>query len=124
VAKFTDSLRGYAFEIMRRDGFRCRYCGLDGRESFSNWLQLTEDHLLPKGHPERNNPDFRVCACQFCNVCDNRYFGYAEKRGLLFEQQTAEFLVEQRRPYVLETRKSYKEFWDAQVRGDTLEEEA
>lgn len=27
---FTDALRGYAFAVHKRDGFKCRYCGLDG----------------------------------------------------------------------------------------------
>ena len=42
---YTDALRGYAFEVIKRDGFRCRYCGLDERASFSNWLSLSWDHL-------------------------------------------------------------------------------
>lgn len=117
MPKFTDSLRGYAYETMIRDGFRCRYCGLDGTVSFENWLQLTEEHLLPKGHPLRNDREFIVCACNFCNVADNRYFDLAISRGLAFEDLTAEALIEQRRPYVERTRSSYRDFWEANVKS-------
>lgn len=116
MPKFTDALRGYAFETMLRDGFKCRYCGLDGTTSFANWLALSEDHLLPKGHPERNNREFIVCACNFCNTADNRYFDLALSRGLSFEGLTAEALIEQRRPFVERTRTSYREFWEREVR--------
>ena len=108
----TDSLRGYAFETMKRDGFKCRYCGLDGTASFANWLQLSEDHLLPKGHPDRNNRRFIVCACNFCNTADNRYFDQADKRGLVFDSKSPEEL---RRAYVLRTRESYRAFWEQNV---------
>jgi len=111
VAKFTDSLRGYAFETMKRDGFKCRYCGLDGTKSFQNWIALSEDHLLPKGHPDRDNRDFIVCACNFCNAADNRYFDQAETRGLNFTGLTQEQLIEQRRQFVERTRATYNEFW-------------
>lgn len=113
---FTDALRGYAFAVHQRDGFRCRYCGLDGTENFATWLSLSWDHLLPKGHPHRDDPDFIVTACLFCNTADNRYFDLAPKRGLQFDDLTPEQLVEQRRPYVEKTRESYRAFWEEQVR--------
>ncbi len=76
---FTDALRGYAFAVQKRDGFKCRYCGLDGTQSFGNWLSLSWDHLLPKGYSDRDNPDYIVTACMFCNTADKRYFDQAEK---------------------------------------------
>lgn len=115
MPEFDDALRGYAFETMKRDGFRCRYCGLDGTESFSNWLALSEVHLLPKDHPDRNNREYIVCACSFCNTADNRFFEQAAARGLKFEGMSTEDLVEQRRPYVERARASYREFWEIHV---------
>ena len=112
---FTDSLRGYAFAVHQRDEFRCRYCGLEGRSSFASWLSLSWDHLVPKGHPERDNPDFIVTACMFCNTADNRYFDNALKRGLSFEGLTPDELVAQRLPYVLKTRAAYEEFYNEHV---------
>jgi hypothetical protein len=58
MAKYTDSLRGYAFAVHKRDSFRCRYCGIDGTKSFDTWLTLSWDHLLPKGHPNRDKLEF------------------------------------------------------------------
>lgn len=117
MASFTDSLQGYAFPIHRRDSFRCRYCGLDGKESYDSWLTLSWDHLLPKAHPERDNSDFIVTACNFCNTADNRYFDLADKRGLKFVGMSPEELVSQRLPYVQATRESYRSFWDENVRA-------
>lgn len=108
---FSDSLRGYAFDVLKRDNFQCRYCGLDGRGSFQAWLSLTWDHLLPKGHPDRDNPDFIVTACAFCNCADNHYFLKADAYGLSFADKTPEELVKQRLPFVLKPRGEYKEFW-------------
>ena len=112
---FTDALRGYAFEVRKRDGFRCRYCGLDGTTSFTNWLTLSWDHLLPKGHPDRDNPEYIVAACFFCNVADNRYFDRATARGLTFVGLSRDDLVRQRMPYVERTRAAYREFWEQYV---------
>ncbi len=115
MANFIDSLRGYAYPVHKRDNFVCRYCGADGKQSFDVWLTLTVDHLLPKGHLERDNPDFMVTACHFCNTADNRYFDLAEQRGLKFDGLTPEELVAQRLPYVIRTRESYRQFWEANV---------
>lgn len=120
---FTDSLRGYAFAVHQRDGFRCRYCGLDGTATFAGWLSLSLDHLLPKGHAERDNPEYYVTACMFCNTADNQYFRHAEKRGISFDGKSPDELVEQRRPYVVSTRTSYQEFWHehvAQVENESM----
>ena len=115
MAGFTDALRGYAHPIHRRDDFRCRYCGLNGTSSFAAWLSLSWDHLLPTSDPRRNDPDYIVTACLFCNVADNRYFDLAEKRGLRFTGLTPDELVAQRLPYVEATRQSYRKFWDENV---------
>ena len=112
---FTDSLRGYAHPVHKRDGFKCRYCGLDGSESFENWIRLSWDHLLPTGHADRDNMNFIVTACMFCNIADNWYFKKAEERGLKFDGMIPEELVEQRKPYVLKVRKEYRHFWEANV---------
>jgi hypothetical protein len=71
--------------------------------------------LLPKNDPRREDPDYIVTACMFCNVADNRYFDLAEKRGLSFEGLTPDELVAQRLPYVEATRQNYRKFWDENV---------
>jgi hypothetical protein len=115
MAGFDDALRGYAFPVHQRDGFRCRFCGLDGTESFSNWLSFSWDHLLPKNHANRDDPAFIVTACMFCNTADNRYFDQAEKREISFDGLTPDQLIAQRLPYVMATRDKYREFWEANV---------
>ncbi len=118
MAKYTDSLRGYAYAIHKRDGFKCRYCGIDGYQSFNTWLTLSWDHLLPKGHPNRDNPDYIVTACNFCNTADNRYSDKASTNGLKFDGLTPDELVAQRLPYVMKTRQNYQEFWSEHVVGN------
>lgn len=115
MAGFTDSLRGYSFLIHKRDNFKCRYCGLDGTESFGNWLSLSRDHLLPKSHPNRDNPEYIVTACMFCNTSDNYYFSLLERRGLKLDGLTPSELVDQRREFVEATRAKYYEFWKENV---------
>jgi hypothetical protein len=117
MPKYADSLRGYAFNIHQRDHFRCRYCGLDGTKSFSNWISLSWDHLLPHGDPRRDRSEFIVTACMFCNTSDNRYFDQADARGLRFENLSPDELVEQRLAYVDKTRSNYREFWEKNVRA-------
>lgn len=117
MAKFTDSLRGYASKILERDAYTCRYCGANGSKSFEVWLTLSRDHLLPKGHPNRDNPGFIVAACNFCNTADNRYFDQAEQRGLKFDGMTPGELISQRLPFVMRTRQNYREFWENNVVG-------
>jgi hypothetical protein len=116
MTAFDDSLRGYAYPIHVRDHFKCRYCGVDGSNDFDTWLTLSEDHLLPRGHPNRNNPDFRVTACNFCNTADNQYFKRAAERGLKFDGLSPDELVAQRLPYVLKVREGYRQFWERQVK--------
>ncbi len=115
MKKFTDALRGYAYEIHQRDNFKCRYCGADGRRSFDTWLTLSWDHLLPKGHPNRDNFDYIVTACNFCNTADNHFFEHAEARGLRFDNMSAEQLIAQRLLYVERTRQGYREFWEKRI---------
>ncbi len=120
---FDDALRGYAFAVLKRDNFRCRYCGLDGSTSFANWLCLSWDHLLPKGHPHRDDPEYIVAACSFCNWADNRYFDLVTKRGLKLDGLSQLELVQQRLPYVERTRSAYREFWERNVARDHADDD-
>ena len=104
---FSDALRGYAFEVHRRDGFRCVYCGLDGTV-WPNWLYLSLDHLLPHGHPDRDDPVFQVTACRFCNEARNRVVYAVEGRS------PAE-IVELKREQVQAARAEYEAFWREHV---------
>jgi hypothetical protein len=105
--KYIDALRGYAHPVLKRDGFKCRYCGLDGTV-FPNWLHLSWDHLLPVGHPKRDDPDYIVAACRFCNEACNRTTWPTDGK-------TRDELVEQKKPSVLAKREEYREFWQTEV---------
>ena len=122
VSLFQDSLRGYAHVVHKRDNFTCRYCGLDGKKLFAAWLSLSWDHLLPKGHPDRDKLEFIVTACMFCNTADNRYFDMAAQRNISLDNKTPEELVEQRRPYVNKTRQAYETFWKEHVEQTEVEQ--
>lgn len=106
---YSDALRGYAYRVLRRDDFRCAYCGVDGRASLSNWLHLSWDHLLPVGHPNRDQEDFIVTACRFCNEAHNRTVWEIDGK-------TPDELVAQKKPAVLARRAEYEEFWRTNVK--------
>jgi hypothetical protein len=50
------------FEIMKRDGFACRYCGAT---AVSTVLEV--DHVLALANGGSNEPDNLVTACKDCN---------------------------------------------------------
>lgn len=50
------------YEILRRDGFRCRYCGLAPSES-----ELHIDHVIPEVLGGQTEPSNLVAACLECN---------------------------------------------------------
>ncbi|HZL26505.1 MAG TPA: hypothetical protein VFC39_08250 [Acidobacteriaceae bacterium] len=115
MPSYTDSLRGYAAKVLARDGHRCRFCGLDGTASFDNWLALSWDHLLPKGHPHRDNPEFIVAACNFCNTADNRYLEKVVALGYSFDGKSPDELIARRLVEVQKTRDAYRRFWEENV---------
>ena len=110
-----ESLRGYGFEIHKRDDFICRYCGADGKKSFEVWLTLSVDHLLPKTDPRREKLEYKVTACQFCNTAENRYFYNAAKAGYMFENRTPDELLARRKEFVQKVRANYREFWENNI---------
>src|SRR2546423_8133230 len=103
MAKYSDSLRGCAAEVLKRDKYVCAYCDLDGK-IWPNWLYFSWDHLLPPGHPNRDDPNFIVAACVSCNTFANRTI-YDVK------DKTREQLVVQNKPVVLARREEYRQFW-------------
>ncbi len=51
-------------DIYKRDGFRCLYCGFDGR-TFDSWPFLEIDHINPTG--PRDDPANLATCCHRCN---------------------------------------------------------
>jgi len=106
MTSYNDALRGYAHSVLKRDAFRCRYCGWDGSQ-WPNWLYLSWDHLLPKGHPQRDDERYIVCACRFCNECCNRTKFQVDGRA-------PEEIVEAKRAAINKVRNDYFQFWDSE----------
>lgn len=53
------------FEVLRRDKFRCYYCGTRGNETGSG---LTVDHVIPVALGGSDRPTNLVAACGDCNA--------------------------------------------------------
>lgn len=51
------------YEILRRDGYACRYCGAKAPEA-----TLTVDHVTPKALGGTDDPTNLVAACRDCNT--------------------------------------------------------
>ena len=51
------------FEVFRRDGFRCRYCGRAATEA-----ELQVDHVVPETLGGNDDPANLVTACNTCNA--------------------------------------------------------
>ena len=110
MKKYDDSLRGYSYAVHQRDGWKCVYCGWDGSASFENWVFLSRDHLLPKGDPKREDPDYIVTACRFCNEVKQ-----APSKNVV--GKTKEEIIKQNKVHILERREEYRDFWEREVKG-------
>ena len=55
-------------QVLDRDAYRCRYCGLDGLANFENSLVMSVDFVLPRARKGRKDPENLVVACRPCNV--------------------------------------------------------
>lgn len=54
---------GLRFRVLKRDRFRCRYCGAHGSE-----VELHIDHVQPVSAGGTNHPSNLVTACRSCNL--------------------------------------------------------
>ncbi len=55
---------GLRFAVLRRDGFRCAYCG----RGEGDGVRLHIDHLVPVARGGKNEIENLVTACQDCNL--------------------------------------------------------
>lgn len=84
--------------ILKRDHFRCRYCGLDGKASFENALIMGVDFVLPRTRKGRKVPSNLVACCRPCNILKGR---------------RAFSSFEKARAYVLARRAELRKAWQA-----------
>ena len=52
------------FEVLRRDGFRCRYCGVTADDG----AKLHVDHVIPESLGGETHPRNLVASCVDCNI--------------------------------------------------------
>lgn len=96
--------------VYKRDQWVCRYCGLDGKQSFGAWQSLSWDHLLPRGHQQRDAVEFIVTACAPCNMMLSRYSAPAALVAGVVDPSVASELVSGRFEFLkprLEERRAY-----------------
>lgn len=98
-------------EMYRRDRWTCVYCMLDGRGSFAAWQSLTGDHLLPVGHPRREETEFLVTACEPCNKMLSRYQASEDLLATLDRTR----LVGARSAYLKPRRDERENYWRQHV---------
>src|SRR6267154_6158208 len=55
-------------DILKRDRFRCQYCGLDGMTSFENSLVMSVDFVIPRARKGKKDPRNLVACCRPCNA--------------------------------------------------------
>src|ERR1700680_5297126 len=60
-------------DILKRDQFRCQYCGLDGMANFENSLIMTVDFVIPRARKGKKDPRNLVTACRPCNLLKGRH---------------------------------------------------
>lgn len=53
------------FEILKRDNFKCQYCGANPKE---DGCKLRIDHIHPKSKGELNEPENLITSCENCNA--------------------------------------------------------
>lgn len=85
--------------ILKRDRFRCQYCGLDGT-NFENSLVMSVDFIVPRARKGKKDPSNLVAACRPCNqLKGNRVFAN-------FEEAKA---------YVLKRRADLRKDWETRM---------
>ncbi len=82
------------WEVLRRDGFRCVYCGRSPLTSKA--VELRVDHIVPHARGGRAHPGNLVTACHECNSAksDEMLDGpLGEEFFRLIERRCSEFIL-------------------------------
>jgi 5-methylcytosine-specific restriction endonuclease McrA len=76
-------------QILERDLYRCRYCGLDGMASFDNALAMSVDFVVPRAKKGKKDPQNLVACCRACNMIKGRrvYKSFDEAKAYVTEQR-------------------------------------
>ena len=86
--------------VLKRDSFRCQYCGLDGMVSFDNSLVMSVDFVIPRARKGKKDPRNLVAACRPCNLI---------KGQRIFNN------FEEAKAYILKRREELRKEWEGRV---------
>ncbi len=86
--------------ILKRDHYRCQYCGLDGSTSFENYLVMTVDFVVPRARGGKKESRNLVTACRPCNLIKGRR---------VFKN------FEEAKAYVLKRREELRQEWEKRM---------
>ena len=94
-------------QVLERDQYRCRYCGLDGTASFENALIMSVDFVIPRARKGKKVPGNLVACCRPCNMIKGRrtYASFEEAKN-----------------YVLARREELRKTWESKkerLRGES-----
>lgn len=70
IRRIPNKLRN---EILRRDGYKCQYCGADLKESKDNIYPAQIDHIKSWRSGGKTNPENLLASCWRCNVGKKDY---------------------------------------------------
>jgi 5-methylcytosine-specific restriction endonuclease McrA len=87
-------------KILKRDRFRCQYCGLDGMASFENSLVMSVDFVIPRARKGKKDSRNLVAACRPCNLVKGRHFFNSFQAA---------------KEYILKRREELRKEWEAQM---------
>ena len=78
-----------ALRVFERDQYRCRYCGLDGKASFEDWLVMTVDFVHPRARGGKKHDENLVAACQPCNKIKStrKFKSFEEARDYVLDRR-------------------------------------
>jgi 5-methylcytosine-specific restriction endonuclease McrA len=78
--------------VMRRDGYRCIYCGIQAGETRGSRVlykdAFTIDHLIPRSRGGKNTWGNTACACPTCNQRKGDRTPHEAGMTLLWEPKT------------------------------------
>lgn len=93
--------------VYKKYNFKCIYCGFSGKTDFSNWMQLSLDHILPKSCGGTDTATNLVPACRACN-------SLASRQSFSSSQKIREIVAEKRK-YIISRRKLNRKYYNDNV---------
>lgn len=111
-SKVSKALR---FEILRRDNFRCHYCGTEAAQT-----ELHVDHVVPQSLGGTNDPSNLVTACAQCNsgkagrTLDEPVLAAVDEKAQRYATAVEQAIAERRQVLTTEqqTKNAFRAEWN------------